>query len=70
MELYTLREQNRLWRIVQPDGKDYERYAPFMGKKQAERTVALLNQPILLEHITALNEEICNLREMLGLPNP
>ena len=54
ISLYTLREQNGLWRIVQPDGNDYKRYAPFMGKKQAERTIALLNQPILLERITEL----------------
>jgi hypothetical protein len=54
MKLYSLREVNGRWRIVSPDGKDYGRYAPFFGKGQAERTVALLNVPILLERIAEL----------------
>lgn len=67
MNLYTLKEVNKRWRIVQPDGEESPHYAAFFGKGQAERTVAMLNQPILLEHIELLNEEICNLRKAMGL---
>lgn len=65
MMLYSLREQNGLWRIVQSDGNDYARYAPFFGKKQAERTVALLNQPILLERIAELELQHAAMKALL-----
>ena len=63
MRLYSLRGQNGLWHIVRPDGDDYERYEPFMGKKQAERTVALLNQPILLDRIAELEQLLALCKE-------
>lgn len=58
VKLYSLREENKRWKIVAPDGELYPRYAPFFGKGQAERTVALLNQPILLAHIEELEAQL------------